>query len=260
MASRGIVLRHIVSEHGIEVDPAKIDIITKLSYPTNVREVHSFLGHASFYHRKNFDVLKNALSCTLVNQAALWDLPFEIMCDTSDHAIVNPAQCSYTTTEKKFLAVIFALEKFRSNIIGSEDKKGCESVVVDHLSRIAADEGCRSSDGDFPDHVLMQADGISITPWYADIMNYLTTEFCHKYTCGGHFSPKRIAKKVLDSVDYVSKWVEAKATITDDAKVVAGFLKTNILCRFCFPKEIISDQGSHFCNRVIASLLKKYGV
>ncbi|XP_038885629.1 uncharacterized protein LOC120075946 [Benincasa hispida] len=61
-------------------------------------------------------------------------------------------------------------------------------------------------------------------------------------------------------MDYVSKWMEANTTIIDDAKMVAGFLKTYILCRFGFPKAIISNQGSHFCNRVIAYLLMKYGV
>ena len=47
----GIVLGHIVSSKGIEVDPAKIDTITALPYPTSVREVHSFLGHIGFHRR-----------------------------------------------------------------------------------------------------------------------------------------------------------------------------------------------------------------
>ena len=59
---------------------------------------------------------------------------------------------------------------------------------------------------------------------------------------------------------YVSRWVEAIATKTNDAKVVVDFLKSNIFCRFGVPKVLISDQGSHFCNRAMASLLHKYGV
>ncbi|RDY05346.1 hypothetical protein CR513_10824, partial [Mucuna pruriens] len=59
---------------------------------------------------------------------------------------------------------------------------------------------------------------------------------------------------ILLAVDYVSRWVEAIATRTNDAKVVVDFLK------FGVPKALISDQGSHFCNRVMASLLQKYGV
>ncbi|RDX79037.1 gag-pol, partial [Mucuna pruriens] len=65
---------------------------------------------------------------------------------------------------------------------------------------------------------------------------------------------------ILLAVDYVSKWVEAIATKTNDAKVVVDFLKSNIFYRFGVPKALISDQGSHFCNRVMVSLLHKYGV
>ncbi|RDX98547.1 Pro-Pol polyprotein, partial [Mucuna pruriens] len=59
---------------------------------------------------------------------------------------------------------------------------------------------------------------------------------------------------ILLAVDYVSRWVEAIPTKTNDAKVVVDFLK------FGVPKALISDQGSHFCNRAMASLLQKYGV
>ncbi|RDX79539.1 gag-pol, partial [Mucuna pruriens] len=65
---------------------------------------------------------------------------------------------------------------------------------------------------------------------------------------------------ILLAVDYVSKWAEAIATKTNDAKVVVDFLKSNNFCRFGVPKELISDQGSHFCNRAMTSLLHKYGV
>ncbi|RDY12782.1 Retrovirus-related Pol polyprotein, partial [Mucuna pruriens] len=56
---------------------------------------------------------------------------------------------------------------------------------------------------------------------------------------------------ILLAVDYVSGWVEAIATKTNDAKVVVDFLKSNIFYRFGVPKALISDQGSHFYNRVI---------
>ncbi|CAM8950736.1 unnamed protein product [Rhodiola kirilowii] len=65
---------------------------------------------------------------------------------------------------------------------------------------------------------------------------------------------------ILVAVDYVSKWVEAKATRCDDAKTVIDFLHTNIFCRYGVPKAIISDQGTHFCNRMMASTLKHYHV
>ncbi|RDY07190.1 Tf2-6, partial [Mucuna pruriens] len=65
---------------------------------------------------------------------------------------------------------------------------------------------------------------------------------------------------ILLVVDYVSRWVEAIATKTNDAKVVVDFLKSNIFYRFGIPKTLISDQGSHFYNRAMTSLLQKYGV
>ncbi|RDX72051.1 gag-pol, partial [Mucuna pruriens] len=65
---------------------------------------------------------------------------------------------------------------------------------------------------------------------------------------------------ILLVVDYVSKWVEARATKTNDAKAVVDFLKSNIFYQFGVPKALTSDQGTHFCNRVMFSLLEKYGV
>ncbi|XP_008229105.1 PREDICTED: uncharacterized protein LOC103328489 [Prunus mume] len=65
---------------------------------------------------------------------------------------------------------------------------------------------------------------------------------------------------ILLAVDYVSKWVEAKATKTNDSKVVSDFIKTNIFARFGTPRAVISDGGSHFCNRTFEALLRKYNV
>ncbi|GKC02654.1 reverse transcriptase domain-containing protein [Tanacetum coccineum] len=49
MVKEGIVLGHKVSGAGLEVDKAKINVISKLPPPTNVKGIRSFLGHASFY-------------------------------------------------------------------------------------------------------------------------------------------------------------------------------------------------------------------
>ncbi|RDY09839.1 pol, partial [Mucuna pruriens] len=76
----------------------------------------------------------------------------------------------------------------------------------------------------------------------------------------GPFTVSNGYSYILLAVDYVSRWVEAIATKTNDAKVVVDFLKSNIFCRFGVPKALISDQGNHFCNRAMSSLLHKYGV
>ncbi|RVW90421.1 Pro-Pol polyprotein [Vitis vinifera] len=65
---------------------------------------------------------------------------------------------------------------------------------------------------------------------------------------------------ILVGVDYVSKWVEAIPCRSNDHKVVLKFLKDNIFARFGVPKAIISDGGTHFCNKPFETLLAKYGV
>ncbi|RDX89973.1 Retrovirus-related Pol polyprotein, partial [Mucuna pruriens] len=100
--TEGIVLGHLVSNRGIEVDKAKVDNITSLPNPTFVRKVRSFLGHVGFYKRfiKNFikialplckllqkDELKNRFTSAPILQAPNWELPFELMCDASNSAL-----------------------------------------------------------------------------------------------------------------------------------------------------------------------------
>ncbi|GKE98861.1 reverse transcriptase domain-containing protein [Tanacetum coccineum] len=116
MVKEGIVLGHKVSDVGLEVDKAKINVISKLIPPTNIKGVRSFLGHAGFYRRfikdfsknarpitkllekdtpfefndkcqKAFELLKEKLTCALVIVSPNWNLPFELMCDASDFAV-----------------------------------------------------------------------------------------------------------------------------------------------------------------------------
>ena len=67
MVRKGIVLGHIISEKGIEVDKAKVEVISKLPPPTSVRQIRSFLGHAGFYRRfiKDFSKISRPL-CNLL--------------------------------------------------------------------------------------------------------------------------------------------------------------------------------------------------
>nr|GFA30632.1 reverse transcriptase domain-containing protein [Tanacetum cinerariifolium] len=116
MVKEGIVLSHKVSRQGIEVEKAKMDVITKLPHPTTVKGIRSFLGHAGFYRRIIKDFLKIARPMTRLLEkdtsfifskecveafqtlkiklteapiliASDLDIPFELMCDASDFAI-----------------------------------------------------------------------------------------------------------------------------------------------------------------------------
>ena len=116
MVKKGIVLGHQISERGIEVDRAKVEIIEKLLPPSSVKGIRSFLGHAGFYRRfiKDFSKIAMSLSNLLVQGAPFdfydqclqaflflkqklvstpivvapdWILPFELMCDVSDYVI-----------------------------------------------------------------------------------------------------------------------------------------------------------------------------
>nr|GEY98252.1 hypothetical protein [Tanacetum cinerariifolium] len=75
----------------------------------------------------------------------------------------------------------------------------------------------------------------------------------------GPFPSSRGNKYILVAVDYLSKWVKAKALPTNDARVVCKFLKS-LFVRFGAPRAIISDRGTHFCNDQFAKVMLKYGV
>ena len=65
---------------------------------------------------------------------------------------------------------------------------------------------------------------------------------------------------ILLVVDYVLKWVEAIPTRTNDAKEVENFLHNHIFTLYGTPRALITDGGTHFCNKLIDNVLRKYGV
>ena len=82
--------------------------------------------------------------------------------------------------------------------------------------------------------------------WGIDFMGPFPSSLGHSY--------------ILLAVEYVSKWIEAVATIKDDGKTVIHFLKKHVLNRFGVPKALISDGGSHFCNKSVQQFLSKQGI
>nr|GEU48826.1 reverse transcriptase domain-containing protein [Tanacetum cinerariifolium] len=182
-----------------------------------------------------------------------WDMPFELMCDANHFSIgavlgqrqdkhfrpihyasktMTEAESNYTTTKKEMLAVVYAFEKFRSYLIMNKS-----IVYTDHSSL---------------KYLFAKKDSKArLLCWVL-----LLQEFTFKVidTKGaenlgidfvGPFPSSRGNKYILVAVDYLSKWVEAKALPTNDARVVCKFLK-NLFARFGTPRAIISDQGTHF--------------
>ena len=82
--------------------------------------------------------------------------------------------------------------------------------------------------------------------WGMDFMGPFPSSFSHMY--------------IFLAVDYVSKWVEAIPTRTNDASVVVKFFRSHIFTRFGTPQALITDGGTHFCNKLVDKVLQKYGV
>ena len=76
----------------------------------------------------------------------------------------------------------------------------------------------------------------------------------------GPFPPSYKNEYILVAVDYVSKWVEAITSPTNNARVVTKMFKSIIFPRFGVPRVVISDGGTRFINKVFQGLLKNNGV
>ena len=74
----------------------------------------------------------------------------------------------------------------------------------------------------------------------------------------GYFPPSLGYQYILVAVDYVSKWVEVIPCKTNDYRVIVKFIQSNILSHFGFPRIIISDGSTIFCNKPFKTLLDKY--
>nr|GEU92191.1 reverse transcriptase domain-containing protein [Tanacetum cinerariifolium] len=260
MVKEGIILGHKISKKGIEVDKVKIDVISKLPHPTTVKGIRSFLGHAECVDA--FQTLKRMLTEALVLIALDWDMPFELMYDASDFAIgavlgqlqdkhfrtihyasktMTEAESKYTITEKEMLAVVRC-------VAGQE--------AIDIL------KACHSgpTGGHYgPNYTAKKVfdSGFYSPTIYRDAQHFVKNcDVCQRQ---GPFSSSRGNKYILVVVDYLSKWVEAKALPTNDARVVCKFLKS-LFAQFSAPRAIISDRGTYFCNDQFTKVMQKYGV
>ncbi|GJT57233.1 reverse transcriptase domain-containing protein, partial [Tanacetum coccineum] len=196
MVKEGIVLGHKISKSRIEVDKAKVDVITKLPHPTSKK-----------------------LTEAPILVAPDWDLPFEIMCDASDFTVG-----AVLGKQKELLAVVYAFEKFWPYLVLSKtivytdhsalnyllakqdakprlfrwilllqefdviirDKKGAENLAADHLSRLENPHQSELEKKEITKTFPLETFGMvtfcgdASTPWFADFANYHTGNFVVK--------------------------------------------------------------------------------
>ncbi|KAH9802442.1 hypothetical protein KPL71_001386 [Citrus sinensis] len=205
----------------------------------------SLLEHDKPFHfdkdcLQAFGELKKALITASVVISPDWTLPFELMCDTSDH----------------FVGAVLGQRKDKEFDLEIKDRKETENQVADHLSRLEADTSTltrRYITETFPNEqllVVQQAQMLqqSGSPWCQrtgnitkrhemPLTNILEVEVFDVWGIDfmGPFPPSFGNLYILVAVDYISKWFDT-------------------------PRAIISDEGTHFCNKVFTAAMVKYGV
>nr|GEZ40906.1 reverse transcriptase domain-containing protein [Tanacetum cinerariifolium] len=264
MVKEGIVLGHKISKKGIEVDKAKIEVISKLPHPTTVKGSRSFLGHAGFYRRfikdllkisrpmthlleKNspfifsneciqaFRTLKEKLTEAPILIAPNWDQPFELIYDASDYVVGAVLGTCPDQIIRRCVAGQEAIDNV--NACHSRPTRG------HYRANYIAKKGKILQRDEMPQNSIQVCEIFDV--WGIDFM--------------GPFPSSKGNKYILVAFDYLSKWVETKALPTNDARVVVKFLKS-LFSRFGTPKAIISDRGTHFCNEQFARVMSKYRV
>ncbi|GJY80214.1 reverse transcriptase domain-containing protein [Tanacetum coccineum] len=141
MVKEGIVLGHKISKSGLEVDKAKVDVIAKLPHPTSIKGIRIFLEEV----KRSSDLV-----------VPDWDLPFDIMCDTSDYAV--------------------------GAVLGQRAK----NLAADHLSRLENPHQDVLENKEITETFPLESLGMvtfrgdSSTPWFADIANYHAGNFIVK--------------------------------------------------------------------------------
>ncbi|KAL4310683.1 hypothetical protein GQ457_01G021270 [Hibiscus cannabinus] len=238
MVDEGIVLGHKISSKGMEVDKAKIEVISKLPPPTTVKGIRSFLGHAGFYRRfiedfskitkplcslleqgrpfefnkdctKAFNLLKQKLVTAPIVEPPDWKLPFELMCDASDYAvgavlgqrkgkIFHPIYYASKTLNDAQVNYT-TTEKEMLAVIFAFDK--FRSYLIGTKGRKRFKHNAKGYFWDEPYLFKQCADQI-IRRCIPEEEQQTILEQCHSAPYGGHFGGNRTAAKVLQSGFY----------------------------------------------------------
>ncbi|GKC53964.1 reverse transcriptase domain-containing protein [Tanacetum coccineum] len=237
MVKEGIVLGHKISKFRIEVDKAKVDVIAKLPHPTSVKGIRSFLGHARFYRRFIQDFSKIARPMTHILEK---DTPFIFL-----------KECikSFNILKKKLTEAPILVAPdwdLPFEIMCDASDYAVGAVLWQHAHDMVTRCDACQRQGKISQKYEMPQNAIQV----CEIFNVWGIDFM------GPFPSSRGNKYILVDVYYLSKWVEAKALPTNDARVVMKILKS-LFARFGTPRAIISDRGTHFCKDQFAKVMLK---
>ncbi|XP_073289287.1 uncharacterized protein [Primulina huaijiensis] len=244
MVQEGVLLGQKISARGLEVDKAKA-----------------------------FNKIKKALVAAPIMAVPDWKEPFELLCYASDYAV--GAVYSLLLCQKRCKANIDTVDintprierRTPSDFYHQKKKFFHEAKFYlwddPYVFKRCADQMIRKCVAENEAGVILEHSHSS--PYIGQFGASRTTAKVKLfYVCGidfmGPFPPSFSQSYILLAVDYVSKCVEMIATSTNDARVAAKFVHRNIFTRFGTQRAIISDEGTHFCNKIFNSLLVKNDV
>nr|GEV26915.1 reverse transcriptase domain-containing protein [Tanacetum cinerariifolium] len=259
MVKEGIVLGHKISKNGIEVDKAKVDVIAKLPHPTTVKG--AVLGKRHEKHFKPIHYASKTMNDAESNYTATEKEIAPWFSDYANYHVGNFIVKGMTSQQKNkffkyvkhyfwddpFLFKICADQVIRRCVHGKEALDILPTIYKDAHEFVKNCDLCQRQ-GKISQRDEMPQNSIQV----CEIFDVWGIDFMIPMSSRGN-------KYILVAVDYLSKWVEAKALPTNDARVVCKFLKS-FFARFGSPRAIISDRRTHFYNDEFAKVMLKYEV
>ncbi|GKC52220.1 reverse transcriptase domain-containing protein [Tanacetum coccineum] len=267
---------HKILKSGIEVDREKVDVIAKLPPPTSVKRIQSFLG-AENLAADHLSRLDNPHQSDPEKKEITETFPLETLgmvtfrgdsntpwfADIANYHAGNFIVKGMSSQQKKkffkdvkhyfwddpYLFRIYEDQTIRRCVYGQE---AVDILTACHNGPTEGHHGANYTAKKVFDFGFYWP---TIYQDAHDLVIYVTLGIDFM----GPFPSSRGNKYILVAVDYLSKWVEAKALPTNDARVVCRFLKS-LFARFGTPRAIISDRGTHLCNDQFAKVMLKYGV
>nr|GEY38005.1 reverse transcriptase domain-containing protein [Tanacetum cinerariifolium] len=268
----GIILDHKISKNGIEVDKAKVDVIAKLPYPTTIKgEKNLAIDHMSRLENPHQSVLDKKEINEMFPLETLNVVSFRGDSSTpwfanfANYHVGNFVVKGMSSQQKNFKDVkhYFWDDPFLFKICVDQVLRRCvhgqEAIDILKACHNGPTEGHHG-----PNYTSKKVfdSGFYWPTIYRDAHDLVKS--CDACQRQGKISQRPFPssggnKYILVAVDYLSKWVEAKALPTNNARVVCKFLKS-LFARFGTPRAIISDRDMHFSNDQFAKVMLKYGV